>query len=107
MYSLTDLNLSENYFTDVGTVLTLGELPCLEILDFRDNAMTREPLYRVRVFTAFDDRAEQVDKSFNNLRWIAIDRFSPDCRSIDPIKKIDFTKKNWEFCEDLHLADLK
>lgn len=68
MYSLTDLNLSENYFTDVGTVLTLGELPCLEILDFRDNAMTREPLYRVRVFTAFDDRAEQVDKSFNNLR---------------------------------------
>ena len=87
MYSLTDLNLSENYFTDVGTVLTLGELPCLEILDFRDNAMTREPLYRVRVFTAFDDRAEQVDKSFNNLRWIAIDRFSPDCRSIDPIKK--------------------
>lgn len=66
MYSLTDLNLSENYFTDVGTVLTLGELPCLEILDFRDNAMTREPLYRVRVFTAFDDRAEQVDKSFNN-----------------------------------------
>ena len=68
MYSLTDLNLSENYFTDVGTVLTLGELPCLEILDFRDNAMTREPLYRVRVFTAFNDRAEQVDKYFNNLR---------------------------------------
>lgn len=63
MYSLTDLNLSENNFTDVGSVLTLGELPCLEIIDFRENAMTKEPIYRIRIFTAFDDRAEQVSKS--------------------------------------------
>lgn len=62
MYSLTDLNLSENNFTDIGSVLTLGELPCLEIIDFRENAMTNEPMYRIRVFTAFDDRAEQVSK---------------------------------------------
>ena len=63
MYSLTDLNLSDNNFTDVGSVLTLGELPCLEIIDFRENDMTKEPIYRIRIFTAFDDRAEQVSKS--------------------------------------------
>lgn len=63
MYSLTDLNLSENNFTDIGSVLTLGELPCLESIDFRDNAMTKEPIYRIRVLTAFDDRAEQVSTS--------------------------------------------
>ena len=62
MYSLTDLNLSENNFTDIGSMLTLGELPCLEIIDFRENAMTKEPLYRIRVLTAFDDRAEQVSQ---------------------------------------------
>lgn len=60
MYSLTTLNLRENNFTDTGSVLTLGELPCLEYIDFRDNAVTKEPMYRIRVFTAFDDRAEQV-----------------------------------------------
>ena len=60
MYSLTDLNLSENNFTDIGSVLTLGELPCLEIIDFRENSMTKEPIYRLRILTAFDDRAEQV-----------------------------------------------
>ena len=60
MYSLTDLNLSENNFTDIGSVLTLGELPCLEIVDFRGNDMTKEPIYRLRILTAFDDRAEQV-----------------------------------------------
>lgn len=63
MYSLTDLNLSDNNFTDIGSVLTLGELPCLESIDFRDNAMTKEPIYRIRVLTAFDDRAEQVSTS--------------------------------------------
>lgn len=63
MYSLTDLNLSENNFTDIGSVLTLGELPCLEIIDFRENAMTKEPIYRLRILTAFDDRAEQVSKA--------------------------------------------
>ena len=63
MYSLADLNLSENNFTDVGSVLMLGELPCLEIIDLRENAMTKEPMYRIRVFTAFDDRAEQVSKT--------------------------------------------
>lgn len=63
MYSLTDLNLSENNFTDIGSVLMLGELPCLEIIDLRENAMTKEPMYRIRVFTAFDDRAEQVSKT--------------------------------------------
>ena len=62
MYSLTDLNLSGNNFTDVGSILTLGELPCLEFVDFRENAMTKEPMYRIRVFSAFDDRAEQVNK---------------------------------------------
>ena len=60
LYSLTTLNLRENNFTDIGSVLTLGELPCLEYIDFRDNAVTKEPMYRIRVFTAFDDRAEQV-----------------------------------------------
>ena len=63
MYSLTDLNLSENNFTDIGSVLTLGELPCLEIIDFRENIMTKEPIYRLRILTAFDDRAEQVSKA--------------------------------------------
>ena len=62
MYSLTTLNLRDNDFTDVGAVLTLGELPCLECLDLRENEMTKEPIYRLRVFTAFDDRAEQVDR---------------------------------------------
>lgn len=62
MYSLTAINLRENNFTDVGSILTLGELPCLESIDFRENAMTKEPIYRIRVFTAFDDRAEQVNK---------------------------------------------
>lgn len=60
MYSLTALNLRENNLTDVGSIITLGELPCLESLDFRENAVTNEPMYRIRVFTAFDDRAEQV-----------------------------------------------
>ena len=41
----------------------LGELPCLESIDFRENAVTKEPMYRIRVFTAFDDRAEQVNTS--------------------------------------------
>ena len=68
MYSLTALNLRENNFTDVGSILTLGELPCLECIDFRDNAVTKEPMYRIRVFTAFDDRAQQVNK-FNGA-WI-------------------------------------
>ena len=63
MYSLTDLDLSENNFTDIGSVLMLGELPCLEIIDFRENAMTKEPMYRIRVLAAFDDRAEQVSKT--------------------------------------------
>ena len=60
MYSLIALNLRENSFTDVGSILSLGELPCLESVDFRENAVTREPMYRIRVLTAFDDRAEQV-----------------------------------------------
>jgi len=41
-------------------MLSLGQLPCLESLDFRENDMTKDPIYRLRVFTAFDDRAEQV-----------------------------------------------
>ena len=60
MYSLIALNLRENSFTEVGSILSLGELPCLESVDFSENAVTREPMYRIRVFTAFDDRAEQV-----------------------------------------------
>ena len=60
MYSLIALNLRENSFTEVGSILSLGELPCLESVDFRENAVTREPMYRIRVFTAFDDRADQV-----------------------------------------------
>lgn len=60
LYSLTVLNLSDNNFSNVGAMLSLGQLPCLESLDFRENDMTKDPLYRLRVFTAFDDRAEQV-----------------------------------------------
>lgn len=60
LYSLTVLNLSDNNFSNVGAMLSLGQLPCLESLDFRKNEMTKDPLYRLRVFTAFDDRAEEV-----------------------------------------------
>ena len=90
MYSLTTLNLRENNFTDIGSVLTLGELPCLEYIDFRDNAVTKEPMYRIRVFTAFDDRAEQVNifvvelSSFKKKILNSLINMNDDLKSFPP-----------------------
>ncbi|XP_068712690.1 nischarin-like isoform X2 [Montipora foliosa] len=86
MYSLTTLNLRDNDFTDVGAVLTLGELPCLECLDLRENEMTKEPIYRLRVFTAFDDRAEQLE----------LDGSRPTSREMNRIRELLEEEQNFE-----------
>jgi len=46
----------------VGSVLLLGQLPCLELLTLVGNPLTKENLYRVRVLSMFDERASQVSE---------------------------------------------
>ena len=61
--SIKGLFLTLDCFTlyiKADPVLSLGELPCLEYLDLRHNPVTKETMYRVRVFIAFDERAAQV-----------------------------------------------
>lgn len=58
MYFLIDFNFSENNFIDIGLVLILGELLCLEIIDFRENVMIKELIYCLRILIVFDDRVE-------------------------------------------------
>ena len=52
-------------------MLSLGELPCLEYLDLRHNPVTKENMYRIRVFIGFDERASQVN---NGLQFLNIDQ---------------------------------
>ena len=42
------------------SVLGLGQLPCLETLELEGNPLTRESMARIRVLSAFEERAEQV-----------------------------------------------
>ncbi|KAK2571080.1 Nischarin [Acropora cervicornis] len=86
LYSLTVLNLSDNNFSNVGAMLSLGQLPCLESLDFRENEMTKDPLYRLRVFTAFDDRAEQLE----------LDGHRPTNREVVRIRELLREEQNFE-----------
>ena len=72
LYSLVTLDLSENRLTDVGSVITLGELPCLEILDLQGNGLVKAPMYRVRIFTAFEDRAEQVKPDQPDVHFLVL-----------------------------------
>lgn len=58
MYFLIDFNFSENNFIDIGLVLILGELLCLEIIDFRENVMIKEFIYCLRILIVFDDKVE-------------------------------------------------
>ena len=44
----------------VSCVLGLGQLPCLETLELVGNPLTKESMARVRILSAFDERAEQV-----------------------------------------------
>lgn len=44
----------------MASVVLLGQLPCLEVLLLVGNPITKENMYRVRVLSAFDERAEEV-----------------------------------------------
>ena len=60
MFSLVNLDLSENSIDDINDVMSLGHLPCLENLILLANPVRHQATFRTQLLAAFEDRVSQI-----------------------------------------------
>jgi hypothetical protein len=66
LYSLQHINLSNNRIADFDEIHHLANLPMLEGIDLRGNAIANEPDYRIQVFQQFISE-DVVNRNFPTL----------------------------------------
>jgi len=60
LYSLQDLNVSDNQISKLDDVFHVCSLPCLETLDLRNNKVTKVVDYRLKLLEKFGQRSREV-----------------------------------------------
>jgi len=60
LYSLQDLNVSDNQISKLDDVFHVCSLPCLETLDLRNNKVTKVVDYRLKLLEKFGQRSREI-----------------------------------------------
>ncbi|CAJ0932826.1 unnamed protein product, partial [Mesorhabditis belari] len=60
LYSLEVLDASDNQLDTIESVIFIGNLPCLEVLNLKGNKVRKVVEYRTRILEAFEERAGLV-----------------------------------------------
>ncbi|TRY75649.1 hypothetical protein TCAL_04582 [Tigriopus californicus] len=76
LYSLKNVNVSNNRIRELKDVFPLSQLPCLEVLNLQGNKVTSVVDYRIKLFESFGKRCSELCLDNENPSQREIDRVS-------------------------------